>query len=143
LEARYIPVPLKLEPRESINSKLDIRFFTHVAKTPLDQGVFMVQLLDGGELHGVDRSGTTFPYPSSSILSYIVGSGKSDPFVVFTLNGQRVFKSQTKKKTLRPEWNETFDFTVVSVASVYRVYLPADDENLAFSRCGGLPSRGL
>ena len=42
------------------------------------------------------------------------GLGKSDPFVVFTLNGQRVHKSQTKKKTLHPEWNETFSVTVVS-----------------------------
>ncbi|KAF9650690.1 tricalbin [Thelephora ganbajun] len=74
LEARYIPVPIKLEPRESINN----------------QGVLQVQLLNGGDIIGADRS------------------GKSDPFVVFTLNGQKVFKSQTKKKTLSPEWNETF-----------------------------------
>ena len=39
--------------------------------------------------------------------------GKSDPFVVFTLNDQKVFKSQTKKKTLNPEWNETFTVQVV------------------------------
>ena len=39
--------------------------------------------------------------------------GKSDPFAVFTLNGQRVFKSQTKKKTLTPEWFEDFVVSVV------------------------------
>ncbi len=41
-------------------------------------------------------------------------AGKSDPFVVFTLNGEKVFKSQTKKKTLHPEWNETFSVQVPS-----------------------------
>ncbi|OCH88587.1 tricalbin [Obba rivulosa] len=74
VEARYIPVPIKLEPRESINN----------------QGVLRVDLLDGAEIRGVDRG------------------GKSDPFVVFQLNGQKVYKSQTKKKTLSPEWNENF-----------------------------------
>jgi hypothetical protein len=48
-------------------------------------------------------------------LKLILFSGKSDPFVVFTLDGQKVFKSQTKKKTLHPQWNETFAVTVVSV----------------------------
>lgn len=42
--------------------------------------------------------------------------GKSDPFVVFFLNGQRVHKSQTKKKTLAPEWNENFVVQVVRYA---------------------------
>jgi Ca2+-dependent lipid-binding protein len=41
-------------------------------------------------------------------------SGKSDPYAVFSLNGQKVFKSQTKKKTVTPEWNETFEVEVVS-----------------------------
>lgn len=55
-----------------------------------------VELIDGHGIQGVDRG------------------GKSDPFVVFHLNGQRVFKSQTKKKTLNPEWNENFTTAVVS-----------------------------
>ena len=41
--------------------------------------------------------------------------GKSDPYVVFTLNDQKVYKSQTKKKTLAPEWNENFTVQVVSI----------------------------
>jgi len=80
LEARFVPVPVKLEPRESVNN----------------QGLLRVKLIDGREITGADRS------------------GKSDPFAVFTLNGQKVFKSQVKKKTLTPEWNEEF---VVSVPS--------------------------
>lgn len=55
-----------------------------------------VELIDGRGIQGVDRG------------------GKSDPFVVFHLNGSRVFKSQTKKKTLNPEWNENFTTAVVS-----------------------------
>ncbi|GAA6009648.1 hypothetical protein JCM11491_001046 [Sporobolomyces phaffii] len=39
-------------------------------------------------------------------------NGKSDPYAVFELNGHKVFKSQIKKKTLAPEWNETFDCPV-------------------------------
>ncbi|CAA7258740.1 unnamed protein product [Cyclocybe aegerita] len=80
IEARYIPVPVKLEARESVNN----------------QGILRVDLLDGREIRGVDRG------------------GKSDPFAVFSLNGQKVFKSQTKKKTLTPEWNEQFEVSVPS-----------------------------
>ncbi|KAI0639057.1 tricalbin [Trametes polyzona] len=82
IEARYLPVPIKLEPRESVNN----------------QGVLRVDLLDGHSIHAADRG------------------GKSDPFVVFTLNGQKVYKSQTKKKTLTPEWNENFAVQVPSRA---------------------------
>ncbi|KAI0786120.1 tricalbin [Abortiporus biennis] len=80
IEARYLPVPIVLEPRESVNN----------------QGSVRVELMDGHDIHGADRG------------------GKSDPFAVFELNGQKVFKSQTKKKTLHPEWNENF---VVQVPS--------------------------
>ena len=47
-------------------------------------------------------------------LSDIVNVGKSDPFAVFSLNGQRVFKSATKKKTLNPDWQEDFVTSIVS-----------------------------
>jgi hypothetical protein len=40
-------------------------------------------------------------------------AGKSDPFAAFTLNGEKVFKSETQKKTLNPEWNEEFSVEVV------------------------------
>ncbi|KAI0757330.1 tricalbin [Daedaleopsis nitida] len=80
LETRYLPVPIKLDPKESVNN----------------QGLVRVDLLDGHGIHAADRG------------------GKSDPFVVFHLNGQRVYKSQTKKKTLNPEWNENFVVPVPS-----------------------------
>ncbi|KAJ3567153.1 hypothetical protein NP233_g6551 [Leucocoprinus birnbaumii] len=80
VEARYIPVPIKLEARETVSN----------------MGVLRVDLLYGTDIRGVDRS------------------GKSDPFAVFTLDDQKVFKSQVKKKTLSPEWNEFFECTVPS-----------------------------
>jgi len=55
-----------------------------------------------------------------STMTDVVDLGKSDPFVIFTLDSQRVFKSQAKKKTLHPEWNETFSVSVVSVTHKYR-----------------------
>ncbi|QRV76177.1 C2 domain-containing protein [Ceratobasidium sp. AG-Ba] len=80
IQAKYVPVEIKLDPRESINN----------------MGVLRVELLDGRDLAAADRS------------------GKSDPFVVFSLNGSKAYKSQTKKKTLAPEWNETFEVSVPS-----------------------------
>ncbi|KAG8709183.1 hypothetical protein FRC08_018492 [Ceratobasidium sp. 394] len=80
IQAKYVPVEIKLDPRESINN----------------MGTLRVELLDGKELAAADRS------------------GKSDPFVVFSLNGSKVFKSEAKKKTLVPEWNQSFEVTVSS-----------------------------
>ncbi|KAI0706072.1 tricalbin [Cytidiella melzeri] len=80
IEARYVPVTIKLEPRESINN----------------QGILQVELLTCRDIHAADRG------------------GKSDPFVVFQLNGQKVYKSQTKKKTLNPDWHESFAVQVPS-----------------------------
>lgn len=65
---------------------------------PIDQGSLRITLLTGHDILGVDRG------------------GKSDPYAVFTLNGTRVFKSSTKKKTISPEWHEDF---MVSVVSIY------------------------
>ena len=98
-----------------------------VAKTLSDQGVLQVQLLNGGDIHGADRSGALFLYQISTNPAYL-GLGKSDPYVVFTLDGEKVFKSQTKKKTLNPEWNETFAVTVVSATLGSPGCLFIDDE---------------
>jgi Ca2+-dependent lipid-binding protein len=80
MSARFVPVDIVLEPRESINN----------------MGVLRVDVVGAKGLVGADRS------------------GKSDPYVVFTLNGQKVFKSETKKKTLSPVWNEAFEVMVPS-----------------------------
>ena len=92
----------------------------HILLRPIsDQGVLQVQLLNGGEIHGADRGGMFFPSRTPSILTHIVALGKSDPYVVFNLDGVRVFKSQTKKRTVEPEWNETFAVSIVSVTHEY------------------------
>jgi len=41
-------------------------------------------------------------------------SGYSDPYCVFELNGERVFKSKTVKKTLNPSFDEKFEVTIPS-----------------------------
>ena len=83
IEARYIPVPVVLEPRESVSN----------------QGTLRVDLLDGDDMLAVDK-----------------GATRSDPYAVFTLNGEKVFKSETHKKTLTPAWNENFEVNISSRA---------------------------
>jgi Ca2+-dependent lipid-binding protein len=61
-----------------------------------DMGQLRVDLIDGHGIRGADRS------------------GKSDPYVVFNLNGEKVFKSGVQKKTLTPKWNEHFEVEVPS-----------------------------
>ncbi|KAG1783596.1 C2 domain-containing protein [Suillus placidus] len=61
-----------------------------------NQGILRVYLLAGKDLRSADRTGT------------------SDPFAVFTLNGTKVFTSQTKKKNLNPDWSESFEVNVPS-----------------------------
>ncbi|TXT05904.1 hypothetical protein VHUM_03665 [Vanrija humicola] len=80
LSARYLPVNIKLEPRESMN----------------DQGLLKVTVVGAKGLASADRS------------------GKSDPNITFLLNGLKVFKSETVKKTLNPVWNESFETVVPS-----------------------------
>lgn len=42
-------------------------------------------------------------------------TGTSDPYVVFTVNGERVHKSDTIRKTLNPKWQrERFTVPIVS-----------------------------
>jgi Ca2+-dependent lipid-binding protein len=63
----------------------------------IDQGSLRVTLLTGHDILAVDRG------------------GKSDPYAVFTLNGERVFKSSIKKKTVNPDWHEDFSLSVVRI----------------------------
>lgn len=46
-----------------------------------------------------------------TVLSVLLG--KSDPYTVFTLNGQKVFKSEVVKKTVNPVWNNQSFVTLV------------------------------
>ena len=116
LEARYIPVPLKLEARESVNGKRGACISRRVIKISLGHGVLRVQLLKAGGIRSVDRSSTCFPYLRLSILAHITGIGV---FIVFTLNRKKVFESRVKKARY-PEWDETFIVTVVSIVLYLR-----------------------
>lgn len=89
----------------------NVTILTHVFS---DQGTLRVELVDGHGIHAADRGGEAHIW-SRACHMLMIPPGKSDPFAVFTLNGSRVFKSQTKKKTLNPEWNETFAVGVVRV----------------------------
>ena len=80
ISAKYVPVPIQLEMRETVNNT----------------GVLRVDLLDGVGLKAADRN------------------GKSDPYVAFYLNGQKVHESAVQKKTLNPKWNEKFEVLVPS-----------------------------
>jgi hypothetical protein len=55
-----------------------------------------VEILDGKDLKAMDRN------------------GYSDPYAVIELNGEKIFKTATKKKTLKPQWNESTEFAVPS-----------------------------
>ena len=62
----------------------------------IDQGRLHVDIIEGRDVYAADRSGT------------------SDPYVVLTLNGDKVHKTETKKKTLSPRWNESAECVVHS-----------------------------
>ena len=61
--------------------------------------LFQLTLLSGSSLMAMDSSGT------------------SDPFVIFKLNGFKLEKSKTHKKTLDPEWNESVDYALPDLRS--------------------------
>jgi Ca2+-dependent lipid-binding protein len=65
-----------------------------------NMGDLRVELIEGKNLPAADRS------------------GYSDPYCVFTLNGEKVFKSKIIKKTLNPTWDENFEVTVPSRTAV-------------------------
>ncbi|KAG4097946.1 hypothetical protein H8356DRAFT_940322 [Neocallimastix lanati (nom. inval.)] len=60
-----------------------------------NMGVLTVNV-DDGEVDAMDSSGT------------------SDPFVIFKLNGNEIYKTKEQKKTLKPIWNERFDVNIYS-----------------------------
>jgi len=90
ISAKYVPVPITLEMRETVNSMSDIRIVRIIAKVykHTDTGVLRVDLLEGSGLKSADRN------------------GKVDPYCSFSLNGTKVHKSSVQKKTLTPKWNE-------------------------------------
>lgn len=69
-----------------------------------NMGDLAIDLIDGKNLPAADRS------------------GKSDPFCVFLLNDEKVFKSKVVKKTLNPTFDERFQVQIVSrTNSVFKI----------------------
>ncbi|KAF3925246.1 Tricalbin-3 [Dactylellina cionopaga] len=83
-----------------------------------NMGTLRVEVLDGQDLPAADSN------------------GKSDPYVIFELNGDRVHKTEIQKKTLHPAWNEFFTVSVPSKVAaefkckVYDWDLAGDDDFL-------------
>lgn len=58
IESRYLPVPIKLDPRESVNSEHNYdRISGTILMNSPDQGLIRVDLLDGHSIHAADRGG--------------------------------------------------------------------------------------
>lgn len=83
-----------------------------------NMGTLRVDVLDAADLPAADRN------------------GKSDPYVIFELNGDRVHKTEVQKKTLHPAWNEFFQVEIPSKVAadfkckVYDWDLAGDDDFL-------------
>ena len=60
IETRYVPVPVRLEPRESINSTLLHPAVGILLTMYIDQGVLRVDLIEGRDLIAADRGGMLF-----------------------------------------------------------------------------------
>jgi Ca2+-dependent lipid-binding protein len=99
----YVPSPRELNP-----------------PSLTDMGSLQVEVIDAESLLGSDRSGKSdvrLAFFDASLPR--AGSDRScssyhQPFVVFHLNGEKVFKSQVKKKTRSPVWDERFEVLVAS-----------------------------
>lgn len=93
------PILLKLNQRNSI--KVQLEFFPTAVKlapldTILDVGKLKLDILGAENLPSADKN------------------GKSDPLLVVKLDGVEIFKTDKKRKTLDPLWNEEVEFPVLS-----------------------------
>ena len=82
----------------------------------LDQGTLTVTVIDGHDILAVDRGGMelSLEFESWWNADIDVLATRSDPYAVFTLNGIKVHKTETHKKTVNPVWNEEFEVNIVS-----------------------------
>lgn len=51
--------------------------------------------------------------PGSFGLTITLSATRSDPYVIFTLDGVKVHKSEVQKKTISPVWEEEFIVNIV------------------------------
>ncbi|ODV63584.1 Tcb3p ASCRUDRAFT_29922, partial [Ascoidea rubescens DSM 1968] len=123
LESGYEnPIPVSIG-----NHKVDFQFEYVPSKTQLsasesilDTGRVKIEILNGEDLLSADRN------------------GKSDPYAVLKFNGIKVYKTEVKKKTLDPVWNEEIHFPLISrsrtriILEAYDWDLAGDDDELGF-----------
>ncbi|KAF8463160.1 C2 domain-containing protein [Kalaharituber pfeilii] len=123
------PTMLTLKHNNGDVSKIKISLKYIPIKMSLDpsesinnMGTLRVDVFDASNLKSADRN------------------GKSDPFCIFELNDEKVFKSKVLKKTLHPAWNEFFDVKIPSrtaanfIVKVYDWDLAGDSDFLGQAR---------
>lgn len=96
MSARFVPVDIKLEPRESINSPL-----CHIVMMQADDKISQTWVSCESTLSQRRVSWPQIVVESQMYvkLSHVaLGLIDQQPYVVFTLNGAKVFKTETKKK---------------------------------------------
>ncbi|KAF9990464.1 hypothetical protein BGZ75_001644 [Mortierella antarctica] len=69
--------------------------------------------------------------------------GSSDPFIVFKVNGKEVYKSEVVKKTLNPEYNESFVVPIASRAEDQFAFEVFDWNQISTSKSLGVGSLDL
>lgn len=102
-KALYNPTQLTLKDVNGQESLVTISMKFLPVKMKLDpsesvnnSGNVRVEVLDAADLPAMDRN------------------GYSDPYCKFFLQGKEVYKSEKKKKTLNPTWNEFFELPIRS-----------------------------
>ncbi|ABN67748.2 putative xylanase/chitin deacetylase, partial [Scheffersomyces stipitis CBS 6054] len=113
------PITLRIQDRNQV--KLQLEFIpSDVQLNPLDTvldiGKVKLEVIGADNLKSVDTN------------------GKSDPLCVVKLDGKEILKTDKKRKTLSPVWNESVDFSLLSrsrqsiVLEVYDWDYTHDDE---------------
>lgn len=93
------PIDLRIDEKNHIRVQLDFiptAVKLHPLDTILDVGHMKMEILRGENLPAIDLN------------------GKSDPMAVVKLDGVEIFKTDKKRKTLDPQWNETTEFPMLS-----------------------------
>jgi Ca2+-dependent lipid-binding protein len=83
---------------------IPVKYTVQPSESINNMGLLQISIKNAENLPAADRSGT------------------SDPFIVFTLNNVKIYKTKTVKKNCNPEFNEDFNATVLSrIADVFEV----------------------